>query len=594
MAANQGPPYRGQGPDPVALEARCRAAVAAVAPELLDLNAYRVRIEDIPQPIITDPKSLAWRPDCYTKARSLAVESTPSRAHGFSPNDKEGTPPDPARRGPFPTCASKPTVFYEHIDAQTGTKVPVHLIAYAPGSQITANFCEAAARDCPLVVLFHAQHTLNDAAYYLKYEKLCRHIASYGFVVVSVQWRAATVVANYALDGLLLEHVLTWITSGHLGILKILSDQLILLGHSSGGNVVDRSATPKVINNSGFKLRAVVLMSPSGIKKTSNTYTNPPINALLVLHTVLDGDESANGGMSGPYNPIGTGVLAYEIAGHLAGGDINFANPQFLKHLAYVHSRGTSHPVNECSENQGTHYFQDETFALGYVAAFLLAYVRSQGAQKPFFRQQESIPGIINIGLNDGVRGIWHLHSEPNEMVLVNWGSALVLPIVQGADDHLTVALPDDFGLNHGQAHKITFTRGTECAVTINLASTKKLEEYELLSLSMCQGNLLSYENVGMSVCSWSINGSISLSSSKSQQVYSVQLTDIGGPLWYRGCLSRRRVCMEERVIALSEVAKHVNLDSIDRVVLRFDTPENLGQKAVIFLGNVKLLGKGP
>ncbi|MBK8260424.1 MAG: hypothetical protein IPK80_03695 [Nannocystis sp.] len=597
MAANQGPPYRGQGPDPVALEARCRAAVAAVAPELLDLNAYRVRIEDIPQPIITDPKSLAWRPDCYTKARSLAAESSGLRGRGFVPNDEVIIPPDPARPGPFPTCASAPTPFYHDVNG-----VPIHLIAYAPGSQVTANHCNSAASDCPLVVIFHARPFMESIeSYYLQYEALGRHLASYGFVVVSVQWGASPSTEDLAESALLLKVLLGWITSGGLGIMKILSDSLVLLGHSNGGYIVDRSATPAVVNSSGFNLRAVVLMSPSDVIQTSNTYTNPQIDALLVLHDVGDQDESANGGLNPKLGEksVGTAVLAYELAGFTSGGDINSTRPILAKHFAYAEVNQVEGGVipeqcPELSNKLGSHYYQNSMFASSYTVAFLQKYVRHMTNYGSYIREQQAIPSMAGVNTINGTLRIWHMHSEPSETVLVDWASPMAVADVQGTTSYQEkVSLPsaESHGLNHGWALRVGFVRGNECTVSIkvNLAAIPNLESYSLLSLSVCQAVRL-----GKSHLSDIEGASVSLSSTKSGKYYAAKFVDIGGPLVYHGCDFVRQVVIDERVLRLSLVGEAVSIHDVDNITLRFETFEDVGSDAVLLLGNIKLIGKGP
>jgi len=51
---------------------------------------------------------------------------------------------------------------------------------------------------------------------------------------------------------------------------------------------------------------------------------------------------------------------------------------------------------------------------------------------------------------------------------------------------------------------------------------------------------------------------------------------------------------MEERVLPLSSVAQAVKLESINQIALRFDAFEDITKKAVIHIGNIKLIGKGP
>lgn len=552
--------------------ARTRQRIREIAPDMLDTRANRCFAA------LSPPQSAKRE---GTEARFLKQNVDPTVEPPGAPKDKTSKI-DPLRPGPFPTCVSTPTLL---------EKLPVHVIAYAPGTQISPKVCTAATRDCPLVVLFHAR---GMGTTYLSYEKICRHLASYGFVVVSVEWQDAEEMAS---QGTLLQLILEWINSGHLGLVKVLSDRLVLIGHSFGGSIVDRSVAVGQIKNTGFKLSTVVLMSPSGVSAMSQTYTDTALDALLVLHDVRDGDSTANGGISGPVSPgavVNSPILAYERAGYPNGGNINSANPQFPKHFAYAHVLVPASPETCPTPQTGTHYYQDSTFANGYIASFLLAYVRGYTAYKSFFRRQQSMTGIGSVAKIEGIPGIWHMHAEPSESALIDWASPMAMASVKGADEFGPTSLPqgDEYGLNQGQVFRVQFTRGTQCVVSISFAPTAKLKEYELISLGLCQSNVTGID--GLPSATGALFGSISLVSTQNKQMFSVKLHEIGGPLWYHGCLQGRTVCMEERVIPLSRVATAVKLESINQVVLQFDAFELLGQKAVVHIGNVKLIGKGP
>jgi hypothetical protein len=491
-------------------------------------------------------------------------------------------------------------VFYEHIDPKTGTKVPVHLIAYAPGSQISANFCEAAARDCPLVVLFHARPMGSPedvTGYYKQYEELGLHLASYGYVAISVQWGVAESSAE---SGLLLEEVLNWIIAGHLGISNILSAQLVLIGHSNGGYIVDRSATPKIVNGSGFKLSAVVLMSPSGLNaSSSNTYTGVPLDAFLVVHTVADQDTTANGGSPG-FNPVsGSGVLAYELSGHSLGGNLNSSNPAHVKHLVYAAVTWGTPPdtIKQCPttiQMAGSHFFQHTHYARSYVAAFLQGYVRHNQAFRSYFRERKMIPGMTGILMNDKIPSIWHMHSEPSERVLVDWASPTTSADAKGETvykERVHLPISHDFSLNHGWVLRVGFVRGNVCVVSIDLdfSVIPNIDNYSILSFSVCQGRV-----PGEAYLSDIEGAEISLSSAKKGKIYTAKFVDLGGPLVYRGCPYVRQVIVDERVLPLSLVEEVVSIKDVDNLSFRFEAFKDAGAEAVLFMGNIKLIGKGP
>ena len=566
---------------------RTRQRIMEIAPDMLDLNAHRCSAVH-PPPRAGAQSTRGAIPCTSTAEPSFIARFRTPRAPPVSPTD-ETSAVDPLRPGPYPTCASAPTV------AHVVGSVPVQIVAYAPGTQISPNMCESATKDCPLVVLFHAR---GASISYLSYEKLSRHLASYGFVVVSVDWLS---VETYAEDGLLLPSILESVNGGLLGLINILSGQLVLLGHSNGGFIVDRSVNPG-LSKTGFKLSAVVLMSPSGSTINSNTYTTPLIDALLVLHDVLDGDPGANGGDSAPKTTVsGCGVLAYELAGYPNGGNANASNPQLLKHFVYAHVQQakdilSDFTLNYCPDaNEGTHYYQDTPIALGYILAFLLAYARGHATYRVFFRRQQPMPDITDVLKLDGVPGIWHMHAEPSESVLIDWASPMAMANVSGGFGGV-ISLPqeDEHSLNHGRVFWVQFNRGTECSVYINLSPTAKFKEFDSISFGLCQSNIAGYDNKGSPATDGALMGTISLRNSQTSQAYSVKLADVGGGLWYHGCLDNRRVCMEDRALPLSWVAKMVSLESIDQIILRFAAIDHFGKKAEVLVGNIKLVGKGP
>lgn len=151
-----------------------------------------------------------------------------------------------------------------------------------------------------------------------------------------------------------------------------------------------------------------------------------------------------------------------------------------------------------------------------------------------------------------------------------------------------------DLRAHQSSADRRSLTRGMECVVTMSFAATAKLMEYSLISFGLCQSNIDGYDNISGPATDGTLVGTISLANAQSNEMYSVKLMDIGGPLWYHGCLKGRRVCMEERVLPLSSVAAAVKLDSINRIIFRINASDAPGEDAAFFVGNIKLIGKGP
>ena len=552
---------------------RTRQRIMEIAPDMLDLKAHRA-----PMPSASGRGAVP---------RPFGRSATITHNWGSAAMVPETSRPDPARPGPYPTCASKSTIFHKHLG------VPVSLIAYAPGTQISGSQCQSSAGNCPLVVIFHARPTGNVplATYYLAYEPFARHLASYGFVVVSVGWGG---VEQFAKTGGLLPPLLGWINGGNLGIDGIASGDLVLVGHSFGGEIADKSATPETLKGYGYKLRSVVLISPSYDDVVPSSFISSAPESVLVLHDVLDSDPGASGGEPGSKPVVTSAVRSYERAGQLEG-TLNTSPPAFVKHLVYA---GVNPADPDIDIPFLSHYYQNTSFSRGAVAAFLLGYVRNQTVYRQFFRRQLAVQGVTGLldiegTVYDGSSppALSHMHAEPSELTVIDWNSPMASAVVQGEIESGIALLPDEdnWTLNHGLVLRVMFARGGLCQLTVTVDFSKiTVGDYKFLSLAICQSNVAKEPLLGR------VLGTVFISSTKSKSEFAIKLDDIGGFLVYRGDLTRRRVCMENLVLALDDIASEVDLSLIDRIRFEFQASGNPGKNAVILLGNMKLIGKGP
>lgn len=148
--------------------------------------------------------------------------------------------PDPGRQGPFHVCQSNPEVGFVVRTGDLKGKF-VKVIAYAPGVQTSMEQCKSEATNCPLVVILHADFPDASPKSYLSYEALGKHLASHGFVVVvldrhdinnNIGNNPASLIGSFLLE----------VDEGFLGLNKVLSERLVLIGHSAGGHTISSFA----------------------------------------------------------------------------------------------------------------------------------------------------------------------------------------------------------------------------------------------------------------------------------------------------------------------------------------------------------------
>lgn len=152
----------------------------------------------------------------------------------------------------------------------------------------------------PLVIIAHGNHGIVDAAgntveSFRGLEYLARHLASYGYIAVSIDLNDM----NRPIDrfpaivqrGLtILDHIRQWgvfnttdpIFTGHVDL-----GQVALIGHSRGGEAVVSAQRLNIDNGSGHNIRAVISISPTDFLGI----TLPPV-PYLVIYGSEDGDVS--------------------------------------------------------------------------------------------------------------------------------------------------------------------------------------------------------------------------------------------------------------------------------------------------------------
>jgi hypothetical protein len=312
--------------------------------------------------------------------------------------------PDPGTTGSHPVCHHEFT--YPLFEWEIEPKVN-DAIVYAPG-KLVGDICQATASNCPLVLILHAdgEDPDHEASAHLKYDALGRHLASRGFVVVSVNRRRDDNSAP--LQGSIVGSLYRFINAGGLGIKTITNSTTAIIGHSAGGRgALQVTAVPAM---EGWTLKCLCLLSPTTTSDKKTLIGTVSAFASIMISPETDG--AANGVLG---LPMETGVKAFEDAAVISNN--TFA---FEKHLIRV-------------ETDAGHYYQGQPFALTYIAAFLHRYQREDVAYQQFIKGQK-----IPFSLKKATPGITvsHLHEDIARKLIVEMDASE--PVFSTSDTGVT------------------------------------------------------------------------------------------------------------------------------------------------------------
>lgn len=242
------------------------------------------------------------------------------------------------------------------------------------------------ATNCPLVLIVHARFTTpgqTDGKEHLRYRVVASHLASHGFAVFSVN---RSLNAGEPAVGDLIDATIQHLFSKSPNRV-FLRDEVILLGHSSGGRAVIENAR-RVRTPSGkfspalpHDLKAVVLLAPAvhGLSNSVLVGLAAHCSAVLGLTVSTDDDADTYGSKESGL-PMQSIVRVYDLL-PLIEKDLVFAVPPPV-------------PPPPPQKQQVGHYFQDENFVRAYVTAFLHRHISKNGFYTSFLKYQIRPPSI--------------------------------------------------------------------------------------------------------------------------------------------------------------------------------------------------------
>lgn len=304
--------------------------------------------------------------------------------------------PAPGRTGPFKVCVHD----YDFSPNQ-GQWLLGRI--YAPVRD--EETCVTRSTPFNLVLIAHAdgQGSTNQA--HTNYDGLARHLASNALMVVSFN-RYGLGTAAGAID------IFDQVLGTHLDYLynsspikDFITNNVALIGHSAGGRSVLRFA--EVVQQKGKKLKALIALA-STINLNEDYTLVEETDAFLGINITFDNDENAWGPKAND-QVMGSTFKAYDDAGTIAD------EPNTLsleKDMVFVDTKVFFVP-------EGSHYFQNQPFALAYINAFLQLHLNGHSIFRRFFKFQQK-PSSLDLSQSQ-IFGIWQQHAEKNRLVLANF-----------------------------------------------------------------------------------------------------------------------------------------------------------------------------
>lgn len=305
----------------------------------------------------------------------------------------------------------------------------------------------------PLVVIMHGMHTTADPSY-LGYNYLLNHLASHGFIAVSIDCNAIN-----AIDGMqdtrahaILEHLSLLNTkNSNPGLFfgKIDTNRIGIMGHSRGGDGVVQA---EILNQSlslGWNIKAIVALSPTDFSGTSSSPLNLTTSKFMCIYGANDGDVW--GGTNPGTQYAGTGFRFYDRANVEK-------SVQFI--YGATHNRFNTEWGTESAVDSGSPKIlsnsQHHSLLCGYMTAFMQVHLQDKPEQRDYINGVLKIPSVSSVAV--------HCQYRPESVLtLDNYESAPALNqnTLGGSVSHTNLnGLPEENTLVTLDTHSPHQTRG--------------------------------------------------------------------------------------------------------------------------------------
>ena len=253
----------------------------------------------------------------------------------------------------------------------------------------------------PLVVIMHGMHSSGDPSY-LGYNYLLDHLASQGFIAVSIDCNVINAIGGMqdTRGHAILEHLsLLQSKNANPGLFngKINMNNIGIMGHSRGGDGVVQAEIYNQSLGLGWNIKAIIPLAPTDFSGTGPSPLNLTTSKLFCIYGSNDGDVW--GGTNPADSFAGTGFRFYDRA-------------TVEKAMAFIY--GATH--NRFNTEWGTEYkvdgsspkvlsvTQHQKLLCGYMTAFLQVHLQGRTEQIDYLTGDLKIPQVASLEVHTQYR----------------------------------------------------------------------------------------------------------------------------------------------------------------------------------------------
>ncbi|MCB9705160.1 MAG: hypothetical protein H6711_25005 [Myxococcales bacterium] len=400
------------------------------------------------------------------------------------------------------------------------------------------------------------------------------HLASYGYVCISVQWGG---VIEPAVDDVkaFTDSVFSWVLKGGFGLMEVISNQVVVIAHSNGGAFAPKAAE-SLKDLGSFELASVVLMSTVSAAVARYEFAR----SMLCIQVADDPDSHTNS--------AGRIVTSYEWAGgeHWGGyggvcAEYGFTLNRFPKHLVFVSGASSVGTTDEVDDTN--HYYQRNSFVRAYCLGFLELHLRKKMLYAKYFDTQRPIASVT---AQEPDVQVAHMREDGGTRhILVDWKEKIPAFETAGADPAIiSIPCDDQHSVNHGRALRLRYVRGESANVDIFLSIPPLA--VKSISIGLCQTRDSSASGLGAVRPEVTFYGE-GMSADFNLLKHGGRSLRCPNP---PEALAGEATCMDEFIFTSYDLENRgVTLAKLDRIRISVGDADPAGAKAAVLVGIVRV-----